>query len=109
MHGQIIENSYDLKYGESTYVPVEDLDAQEEELETEVVKEKNNKVNIDMKQMLTIFSIMFGVIIIIGLIFTIKSKFTKSGLDKEIAEIKEDTSDNEKIEEKDDEIDKTYI
>ncbi len=109
MYGQIIETKHNLKYGESTYVKeIEGLAEQEDTTQTNTDAKKQRNINLDMRQILTVFGIIFGIVIIIGLIFTIKSKFSKTGLDKEIAEIKEETSESEKSEE-DNEIDKTYI
>ena len=54
--GQIIQDTYDLKYGESTYVEENlDLKAQEDLMDTPAVTEKQrNKLNIDTKQVLTV-------------------------------------------------------
>ncbi len=104
--GQIIYDTHPLKYGESTYIEdIQDLVVQEDvtDSETDTEKQRSN-LNVDMGQILTIFGIIIGVVFIIGIIFTIKSKFTKSGLDKEVEDIKEDTTETE--EESDD---KTYI
>ena len=107
--GQIIYDTHLLKYGESTYIEVQDLVAQEDITDTKTDAEKQrSNINVDMGQVLTVFGIIIGVVFIIGIIFTIKSKFTKSGLDKEIEEIKEETTETEDVE-REEESDNTYI
>ena len=105
--GQIIYDTHSLKYGESTYIE-EDLVAQEDVTNTETDAEKQKSaINLDTGPLLIVFGIIIGVVFIIGIIFTIKSKFTKSGLDKEIEDIKEETTETEEVEEE--ESDNTYI
>ncbi|MBN2368631.1 hypothetical protein JXC34_06425 [Candidatus Woesearchaeota archaeon] len=92
--GQILEKNYGLKYGVSTDTPEEEELVQQEEASEQIESEETEEPWIDTKTILVIIAIAIGAFVLVGLIILIRSKFHKSGLDKEIEEIRDNNNEN---------------
>ncbi len=103
IYGQRVAETYHLEYGQSTYVTDEELEEQivePPEEETEERKWFDIDFNIDTKKIIVGVSVFGGSLLIIGIITLIKNKFSKSDIEKEIAELrKQEESLDEELQE----------
>jgi len=87
--GQLLEETYGLKYGVSTFKGEEQLEKQEEEQEDVVIeKKKKLDINIDPRIVYAVFGSILVALSLFFIISKIKNKAGKSDLDKEIDKIR---------------------
>ncbi len=96
--GQILHTEYSLGYGDTTREAEKEaeLSEQKEEQDQKAEEPVKNNEKIDFAKFLPYAAGVFVVIVILNIVFFLKSRFSKSGLDKEIEKLKKEAENEAK-------------